>query len=319
MEQGIIKPKTQRHGRFLKAREFKVHENDKTALMIKGGNANVHVTNILKELYIGKKPNAILFSRKNVVRPFEDSTSIEFLSKKNDASLFLFGSNSKKRPSNLVFGRLFNYQLLDMIEVGVENFQSMKDFKSQKAALGSKPCLVFSGKDFECDFHLMRFKSLLTDFFRGTVVNNIRLSGLEHVIQFTAIGGKVLMRSYGIVLKKSGKRVPRVELEEMGPNMDFTLRRTHLASDALYKQACRKPKAAMAKKVKNVSHDLFGAKHGRVHMTKQDLGNLQTRKMKALKRRVPESFGLDNQQDADDDNDMPPSPKTSHVEDAGDE
>ena len=38
------------------------------------------------------------------------------------------------------------------------------------------------------------------------------------------------------------------------------------------------------KKVKNISHDVFGTKTGRIHMHKQDLNKLQTRKVKALKR-----------------------------------
>lgn len=44
-------------------------------------------------------------------------------------------------------------------------------------------------------------------------------------------------------MKKSGCRTPRIELEEMGPSFDLVLRRTHLASDDLYKLAHRKPKA----------------------------------------------------------------------------
>lgn len=36
--------------------------------------------------------------------------------------------------------------------------------------------------------------------------------------------------------------------------------------------------------MKNVSKDPFGTKLARVHMTKQDIGKLQTRKMKALKK-----------------------------------
>jgi hypothetical protein len=37
---------------------------------------------------------------------------------------------------------------------------------------------------------------------------------------------------------------------------------------------------------KNISMDLIGDKVGRVHLNKQDLGGLQTRKMKGLKRRA---------------------------------
>lgn len=38
------------------------------------------------------------------------------------------------------------------------------------------------------------------------------------------------------------------------------------------------------KKTKNVSHDVFGTKLGRVHMQRQDFSKLQTRKIKGLKR-----------------------------------
>lgn len=44
------------------------------------------------------------------------------------------------------------------------------------------------------------------------------------------------------MLKKSGSRNPRIELEEIGPSIDFKLRRVKLASEDLFKLACRKPK-----------------------------------------------------------------------------
>lgn len=44
------------------------------------------------------------------------------------------------------------------------------------------------------------------------------------------------------MLKKSGTRIPRIELVEIGPRMDLRVRRTKLATDDLFKQACKKPK-----------------------------------------------------------------------------
>lgn len=35
-----------------------------------------------------------------------------------------------------------------------------------------------------------------SDFFRGPVVPSVRLAGLEHVLHFTALEGKIYMRSY---------------------------------------------------------------------------------------------------------------------------
>ena len=45
-----------------------------------------------------------------------------------------------------------------------------------------------------------------------------------------------------IFLKKSGTRIPRIELEEIGPRVDLVVRRTHLASEDLFKQSCKRPK-----------------------------------------------------------------------------
>jgi ribosome production factor 2 len=41
-------------------------------------------------------------------------------------------------------------------------------------------------------------------------------------------------------MKRSDQpKVPRVELEEIGPSLDLVLRRTHLASDDHFKSACK--------------------------------------------------------------------------------
>ncbi|KAI4529144.1 hypothetical protein MG293_020818 [Ovis ammon polii] len=90
-------------------------------------------------------------------------------------------------------------------------------------------------------------------YFRGPTVSNIRLAGLEYVLHFTALNGKIYFRSYKLLLKKSGCRTPRIELEEMGPSLDLVLRRTHLASDDLYKLSIKMPKALKPKKKKNIS------------------------------------------------------------------
>lgn len=283
--QRIVKPKTQKGKRFLESRDAKITENTKSAMFIKGGNTSMKVSQILKELYMLKKPYAKMYKRKNILRPFEDETPLEFFSKKSDASLFMFGCHSKKRPDNLILGRLFDFHVLDMIELGVDKFKSMTEIEGPKCSHGAKPCLVFSGDAFEQDLEHKRLKNLLIDFFRGPVISNIRLAGIEHVISITAIDGKILFRNFKIMLKKSGSRNPRIELSEMGPSLDLVVRRSKLASDDLYKKALKVSKEAKLRKKKNISKDAFGSKLGRIHMTKQDLGKLQTRKMKGLKKR----------------------------------
>ncbi len=98
------------------------------------------------------------------------------------------------------------------------------------------------------------------DFFHGPTVSQVRLAGLDHVMTFTVFEGKIYCRNYRcdliynqivveiflscrISLKKSGTKVPRVELAEVGPSVDFVLRRTQLANDQIIKEASRQPKA----------------------------------------------------------------------------
>lgn len=278
------KPKTQRGKRFLVNRESKIHENTKSVMLIRGGKTSEMVTQALRDINSLKKPNASIFHRKNILRPFEDQTSLEFFSQKGDSSLMVFGSHSKKRPHNLVFGSFYDHHILDMFELGIDSYLPMSSFKSSKVATGTKPCILFAGEEFESKLEYRRLKTFMTDFWRGEKVSSIRLQGLEHVIQISCVEDKIFFRSYRVSLKKSGLKIPRVEVEEIGPSFDFTLRRTHLASESLYKECLKKPKAAKPKKVKNIETNALKTKTARIHMQKQDLSSLQIRKMKGLKR-----------------------------------
>ncbi|XP_065886883.1 ribosome production factor 2 homolog [Dysidea avara] len=287
----VTKPKTHRGKQFLEERAPKLVENPKKVMFIRGNKTSEIVVRTMTDLYMLKKPLAIMYRRKNMTRPFEDATSIEFFSLKSDSSLFVFGCHTKKRPHNLILGRLFDYHILDMIEVGVVNFKSLITYKKEKCVAGSKPCLIFTGDLFETDENYRRLKNFLIDLFRGEVVTEIRMAGLDHALLFTAVEGKVHLRSYRVLLKKSGHSTPRVELDEIGPSLDLVMRRTHLASSDLYKEACKVPKATKPHKEKNVSRDVFGTKHGRIHMQRQDFSKLQVRKSKALKRSAKSTGG----------------------------
>jgi len=174
----------------------------------------------------------------------------------------VLASHQKKRPNNLVLGRFFDYQILDLIELGVENFKSIQQFEVRSAvlhlitcvlfsrcavcpsdttqpqgnascAVGFKPCFVFRGPEFEQKEEFKKFANLLLDilfffhhslppllfvrplpltydahFYRGEVVEQISLVGLDHVFVCTALDGKIYFRHYNIKLKKSGANVP---------------------------------------------------------------------------------------------------------------
>ncbi|XP_045769813.1 ribosome production factor 2 homolog [Maniola jurtina] len=283
--QRIKKPTTRKGKKVLLSREPKAIEGPKQCIFLQARNPSERARKVLKDIYTLKKPDAAFLSRKNDFVPFEDATVIEKLCYKKEAALFGVSSHSKKRPHNIVLGRTFNYNILDMIELGADNFKAMSEFHNIKVLSGIKPCLLFNGPAWVLNPELKRLKNLLTDFFYREKVETIRLQGLEHAISFTATDdGVIYLRSYRILLKKSGQRTPRIELEEIGPSIDFKLRRTKLASDDLCREACRIPKEVKPITKKNLSTDAFGTKLGRVHMSKQDINRLQTRKMKGLKK-----------------------------------
>lgn len=84
----------------------------------------------------------------------------------------------------------------------------------------------------------------------------------------------------------------------MGPRMDFRVGRIHEPEQDMLKEALKKAKTEEKTK-KNVSMDVMGDKIGRIHLGKQDLGGLQTRKMKGLKRSRDEDAGDENDEDQD--------------------
>jgi len=222
--------------------------------------------------------------------PFESVASIEFFSQKADASLFVYGSHSKKRPDNLVFGRLFYHHMLDMLELGISNYKSISDCSATKLPLlGSKPCFTIIGSEFSVNPIYEMAANLFVDFFRGRVVKDICLGGLDHVIALTVgEGGKLLFRHFSIHLKKSGSRVPRVELEEVGPSIDFEIRRHQFAEESLRKQSLKLPKEIdmKKKKKKNLEKNMMQDTVANIHIPKQNIGQIEKNavKPKALRR-----------------------------------
>ncbi|EDV92936.1 ribosome production factor 2 homolog [Drosophila grimshawi] len=284
----IRKPKTRKGKKVLLAREPQLIESARSMLFVDGRKCSGNVKLCMRDLQQLKKPLVKILHRKNDITPFDDPSSLEFLTMKNDTALFTFGSTSKKRPDNILIGRIFENEVLDMFELGIKRYQSIAEFKNDKIGACVKPCLVFNGPKWAQTEELRRLRSMFIDMFQREKVESIRLQGVEHVLSFTVTNDmSVLMRSYKILLKKSGQKTPRIELEEIGPSADFSVRRTKIASEDLYKLARKQPKQLRVTKKKNISTDPLGNTKGRVHMGKQQTGSIQTRRVKAL-RKTPE-------------------------------
>lgn len=287
-----VKPKNARAKRAVEAKEPKIVENTKQALFVPGQTSNQLLHDAMVDLCALKLPDGKRFNKKNEINPFEDVSSLEFFSEKNDTSLLVFSSSNKKRPNNLTWIRTFGYQLFDMIELQIVNHRLLRDFKAQTVGVGLKPMFTFNGTGFETDPVLMHVKSLFLDFFRGDTTDLQDAAGLQYIISISA--GEVQedkpmplinFRVYKIRSFRSGQKLPRIELQEIGPRFDFKIGRRQAAAPDVEKEALRVPEQLRQKTKKNVEVDNMGDKIGRVHVGKQDLGKLQTRKMKGLKKK----------------------------------
>lgn len=82
------------------------------------------------------------------------------------------------------------------------------------------------------------------------VVETLNLAGIDRAYVVTALSSnRVYFTHCGLRLKKSGTKLPRMELVEVGPSMDFVVRRHRLSNDSLRKQAMRTAPEQTKKKV----------------------------------------------------------------------
>jgi ribosome production factor 2 len=115
--------------------------------------------------------------------------------------------------------------------------------------------MVFCGPLFDMHPRYMHFKDLMMDFFRGQTVDSMEIDGLQHVICISAGEQNqdpsstkedlppISFRAYLIGSKKvAGSKVPKIELEEMGPRMDLKLGRWQEPNEEMMSMALKKPK-----------------------------------------------------------------------------
>lgn len=133
--------------------------------------------------------------------------------------------------------------------------RTLSQFGGAKCRVGTKPLLSFSGIQFEEEGGSSKFalaKSMFTDFFKGGDAKEMDVEGLQWMISFAAAEeegneGKrdmIYMRCWKMVTKRSGQPLPRVEVEEMGPRIDFRLGRVREADEVVLKEALKKLKTS---------------------------------------------------------------------------
>lgn len=146
-----------------------------------------------------------------------------------------------------------------MIEclVQQDTARTLAQFKGAKCKVGVKPLISFSGSQFEdpvsegSEGEFALAKSIFLDFFRGGEAKEVDVEGLQWMINFAAAEEEledglrrkmVYMRCWKLVTKRSGQKLPRVEVEEMGPRIDFKIGRVRNAEQVVLREAMKKAK-----------------------------------------------------------------------------
>jgi ribosome production factor 2 len=302
------KPAKARTQRYLKSIEPQLREGAKSTLLLKGIKCSQAMGNLLKDMRAMQAPNAKLLSKKNQIVAFDDiegQQSLEFLATKNDCALFALASTNKKRPNNLVMGRTFDHQILDMVELGILRYKSIQDYGGSvpKKRIGSKPLMLFLGDLWQHDSNCKKMQNLLIDFYRGDVISKLVVSGIDHLIVFVATQPQeensnpnlksdpkliIHQHTYFCKLKKNPddptSKVPLPYLVPCGPDTTMQIRRTQFAEQDLWNLSLKQPQGLKKKKKKNRTTNLFGETIGRLHIERQDVDKMGGKKSKAIRR-----------------------------------
>jgi len=289
--------------RYLEDRAPKLRENPKSCIIMRGSKTSELSTAALKAVAYLKAPHGrSLNRRRENLRPLEDASAVEAACAKHDCAFFAVGSHSKKRPHNVVLGRTYDGRLLDAFEFGV----AAATGDAYAKLVGSKPLLTFVGDEWEADEVARRLKNFFADFLRGPDVDAVNLAGLDQVyacgLRADAGAGtrRVTIAPHRLRLTKAagGGNVPDAALAPSGPPLVLDLRRDHKPALELWKVALKQPKALKARKKKNVKTTSLGDTVGRIHLGKQRTDELQSRKVKAL-RKPRTDDGADDDDDDD--------------------
>jgi ribosome production factor 2 len=278
----------------LKDREAKIDENRKKSLFIKGKSFPSALNELWEDLERFRTGESVKYNRPNDILPFEDKDreTLEKYCQKNDCSLFAFANSNKKRPNNLIFGRLFDYHILDMYEFGVTNIVPRKEIKSNFEA-GTVPAVIFQGEQW--DNELKHLRSYFMDFFVGDLKGRINLEQITNCIVLTYVEADktILFRHYSV--EKSGESTI---LEPIAPSFNLVRRRESLPDDDVLEQAFTTLEKE-GKKKKKTQIDALGREVGKVYVGKNDMSKIQPKMFKGLPKRSERDVVMDLEVDGD--------------------
>lgn len=190
----------------------------------------------------------------------------------------VISSSNKKRPSNLVFGRLFEKTILDMFETNIVSLEGDINNTFKQFDINTLPVFMCFGDIFETNPDMGRIRNFFADFFSPFRNEKIYLNvdfGLQLVITLNGFEDKTLLFGFYRYDKSTNSMI------DLKVKLKLTLDRLKLAEEAHFKEACKQLKEKTKKPFKkNYELNTLGETEGRVFVRQQDLKTLRLKKIK---------------------------------------
>lgn len=270
----LKKAKTHKGRVHIQSKLPKLIEDPKKAIFLNSENSSEIMRLVMNEFYTTRKSYSHKLGKKNKLAcVFEKTDDVEYFVQKEDASLFVYSTDSKKRPMNIVFGNCYEHKLLDAFEFEVSNFIPHNYMENKvNYEINSMPIMIFQGESFETDKVFERIKKFFLDFYTQDSLEEVNIPDLKRIIVFSVDEKqkKIKIRNYQTSEPVGEYSYKNIQIEECGPSFDLLPRRNHLIGDDEYKKACRQPKLTAEENTKNLINTMLDVQ-GKVYISKQNL------------------------------------------------
>jgi ribosome production factor 2 len=190
-------------------------------------------------------------------------------------------SSSKKRPDNLVFGRLYNHVVLDIFEAQVTAIEGNPELAFKNIDTTQRPVLLVFGDIFETKPELGRVRNFFNDLFGSN--NQKKKIDVENSLNFVVTLTGYENQTFELAFHRYNKQLNK--LDNLGVKLSMKLGRAQIAADDIFKEACKQPKLEKKTALRKVSEKSKVGEHlARVHVKQQDL---KTLRLKKIKKRLP--------------------------------
>ncbi|KAF9763028.1 Ribosome production factor 2 like protein [Nosema granulosis] len=199
---------------------------------------------------------------KRDIDPYKDTELTEKLLAKTNTKLFM----NINKSNQLVLGRSFNNEIIDMLQFKIVDCKLTKDFDVPGFELHSKYFILLNNiKD-------KRKENLFIDLLNMRS-SKICLEGVNYCW--------VVSRTDSVFVWKYCRVFNDNSIQDVGPSLNMVLENAYHCGDEKYKLAVGEN--SNKKKSKNTYKNAFNDKIGVLHIDKQDLKEVKTRKSKAYK------------------------------------